>query len=152
MPDEVKSPKMTVEWETALQNIEQGKESPSIFLQRIENFIRNIVREYSFVDTKADFHTPKTVGICPKCGKKIVEYKKFYACGSGKDGCGFIVWKTVSGKEITSAQAKKILEKGKSDLIKGFISKTGKNFDAYLKLDTDCKVVFEFPKSNFKKK
>ena len=152
LPEEIKSPKMTAEWETALQNIEQGKESPSMFLQRIENFIRNIVREYSFVDTTTDFHTKKTVGICPKCGKKIVEYKKFYACESGKDGCGFIVWKTVSGKEITSAQAKKILEKGKSDLIKGFISKTGKNFDAYLKLDTDCKVVFEFPKSNFKKK
>lgn len=152
LPEEIKSPKMTAEWETALQNIEQGKESPSIFLQRIENFIRNIVREYSFVDTKADFHTQKTVGICPKCGKKIVEYKKFYVCESGKDGCGFIIWKTMSGKEITSIQVQNILQKGKSDLIKGFVSKTGKKFDAYLKLDTDFKVVFEFPEQKNSRK
>ena len=152
LPDEVKSPKMTVEWETALQNIEQGKESPSIFLQRIENFIRNIVREYSFVDTKADFHTQKTAGICPKCGKKVVEYKKSYACESGKDGCGFILWKTMSGKEVTSIQVQNILQKGKSDLIKGFVSKTGKKFDAYLKLDTDFKVVFEFPEQKNSRK
>ena len=152
LPDEIKSSKMTVEWETALQNIEHGKESPSIFLQRIENFIRNIVREYSFVDTKADFHTKKTVGICPKCGKKIVEYKKSYACESGKNSCGFILWKTMSGKEIPLIQIQNILQKGKSDLIKGFVSKTGKKFDAYLKLDTDFKVVFEFPEQKNNRK
>lgn len=152
LPEEIKSPKMTAEWETVLQKIAQGKESSENFLRGIENLTKAIITQYSSVDTSVNFYEQKSVGVCPKCGKKVVEYPKSYSCESGKDGCGFVVWKTISGKEITSAQAKKILEKGKSDLIKGFVSKTGKNFDAYLKLDTDCKVVFEFPKSNFKKK
>ena len=81
-----------------------------------------------------------------------MEYKKSYACESGKDGCGFILWKTMSGKEVTSIQVQNILQKGKSDLIKGFVSKTGKKFDAYLKLDTDFKVVFEFPEQKNSRK
>ena len=152
LPEEIKSPKMTVEWETVLQKIAQGKESSENFLRGIENLIKAIITQYSSVDTSVNFYEQKIVGVCPKCGKKIVEYKKFYACESGKDGCGFIIWKTMSGKEITSIQVQNILQKGKSDLIKGFVSKTGKKFDAYLKLDTDFKVVFEFPEQKNSRK
>ena len=46
---------------------------------------------------------------CPKCGKKVFEYSKSYSCESGKDGCGFVIWKTVAGKSVSLAQAEKIL-------------------------------------------
>ena len=39
----------------------------------------------------------------------------------------------------------KLLEKGKTDLIKGFKSKAGNEFDAYLILKDDKTTGFEFP-------
>jgi len=41
------------------------------------------------------------------------------------------------------------LQKGKTSLIKGFKSKTGSDFEAYLVLDKDLKPAFQF---NSKKK
>jgi DNA topoisomerase-3 len=42
-------------------------------------------------------------------------------------------------------QAQKLLAKGKTDLLDKFISKAGKPFSAYLVLDDNGKVGFEFP-------
>jgi len=52
--------------------------------------------------------------------------------------------KTILGCEISKEQAQKLLTTGKTDLLEGFISKRGRPFSAYLKLE-DGKVGFEFP-------
>lgn len=52
--------------------------------------------------------------------------------------------KTILAREISKEQAQKLLTNGKTDLLDGFISKRGRPFSAYLKLD-DGKVGFEFP-------
>jgi DNA topoisomerase III len=54
------------------------------------------------------------------------------------------VSKTILGREIPKEQAQKLLSTGKTDLLEGFISKRGRPFSAYLKLE-DEKVGFEFP-------
>jgi hypothetical protein len=51
-------------------------------------------------------------------------------------------------KVLSDAQAKKLLTSKKTDLIKGFIGKSGKPFDAFLVLQPDGKVGFEFPPRN----
>jgi DNA topoisomerase-3 len=51
----------------------------------------------------------------------------------------------ILGREIPKEQAQKLLTTGKTGLLEGFISKRGRPFSAYLKLD-DGKVGFEFPK------
>ncbi|MEH7929068.1 topoisomerase C-terminal repeat-containing protein [Staphylococcus pseudintermedius] len=48
-------------------------------------------------------------------------------------------------KTISASDIKALLRKGKTRLIKGFKSKKGTKFDAYLKLE-DNKVGFEFAK------
>ncbi len=62
-----------------------------------------------------------------------------------------VVFKTkrhVCGKEITPELLLQILQKGRSDLLLGFTSKSGKPFDAYLVLSKDKKkLTFEFPAS-----
>ena len=60
------------------------------------------------------------------------------------------VGKEFCGKAIATEQVIKLIEKGKTSLIKGFKSKAGKEFDAYLVVDkTAKKIKFEFPeKSN----
>ncbi|MBR6622551.1 MAG: DNA topoisomerase 3 [Ruminococcus sp.] len=146
VPDEVKSAKMTADWESELQNIEKGNSSASDFMQNIERFTSDICTRYcSIAENKAFRRTEKEpIGTCPKCGKEVLETAKAYSCCGGKDGCGFIIWKTIAGKNISAAQAKKLVIKKKSDLIKGFKSKTGKVFDAYLVLKNDFSVGFEF--------
>ena len=76
----------------------------------------------------------------------LYAYPKSYSCESGKGGCGFTIWKSIAQKSITEAQVKKLLATGRSSLIKGFVSKAGKNFDAYLILKDDHQVGFEFPR------
>ncbi len=147
LPEMVKSPKLTADWEKRLQAIEKGRETAADFMNDIEEYVKKTVADYSSKSENAALNRSRTViAVCPKCGKNVVEFPKSYSCESGKGGCGFVVWKTISGKNISAAQAKKLIEKGKSDLIKGFTSKAGKPFDAYLYLPKDySKVGFEFP-------
>ncbi|SMP64242.1 DNA topoisomerase-3 [Neorhodopirellula lusitana] len=83
------------------------------------------------------------IGVCPLCGKPVVEQTKSYGCSHWRDGCKFAIWKTIAGKKVSVTNAKKLLRKGETPVIKGFRSKAGKLFDAKLKL-TDGKVGFEF--------
>lgn len=146
LPDTVKSPKLTADWETRLQAVEKGREAADDFMSDIEDYVRKTVADYSEKAENAALNKSRPViAVCPKCGKNVFEYPKSFSCESGKDGCGFVVWKTIAGKTITAAQVKKLVEKGKTDLIKGFKSKTGKSFDAYLLLDEGGKTAFEFP-------
>ncbi|HBN11026.1 MAG TPA: hypothetical protein DD392_03500, partial [Ruminococcus sp.] len=47
VPDEVKSAKLTADWEMFLQDIEKGRKNSDEFLKDIEDFIGNIVSKYS---------------------------------------------------------------------------------------------------------
>ncbi|MBQ2942395.1 MAG: topoisomerase C-terminal repeat-containing protein [Clostridia bacterium] len=84
-------------------------------------------------------------GICPVCGKDVIRNRFGYGCRGYKDGCTFRIGGTICGKTISIANIKKLLETGKTYKIEGFVSKkSGKSFDAYLKLDNEKKVVFDF--------
>jgi DNA topoisomerase-3 len=56
----------------------------------------------------------------------------------------FSVGRIMCQKEVTQAQAIQMMETGKSELIKGFISKRGRPFDAFL-LKAGNRVRWEFP-------
>ena len=75
------------------------------------------------------------LGVCPLCGGSVVEQTKAYSCDNWKSGCQFKIWKTIAGKKITIRSAQALLKKGRSPKLKGFESKSGQPFDAYLKLD-----------------
>lgn len=145
VPDEVKSPKMTANWETDLQSIEKGMYSPDSFMGQIENYVKQLCSNYaSSAENPAFAKKVNEIGVCPKCGKNVLETAKAYSCCGGRNGCGFIIWKTIASKNISVAQAKKLIEKKKTDLIKGFKSKTGKEFNAYIVLKEDFTTGFEF--------
>ena len=150
VPEHLKSARTTAEWDTILQHIEQGRSemSADAFISGIEDQIRQLLKEYgSSAPEENPFRTERaTIGVCPKCGKSVQEYPKSFSCESGKDGCGFVIWKTICGKEISAAQAGKLLNKKKSDLLRGFKSKAGKTFNAYLVFKPDFTVGFEFEK------
>ena len=47
--------------------------------------------------------------------------------------------------KLNDSQVKTLLVMKKTDVIKGFLSKSGTKFDAPLKLTEDGKIVFDFP-------
>jgi DNA topoisomerase-3 len=96
---------------------------------------------------KIDFTGKESLGKCPKCGGKIFETETSYICErsqADRKPCKFKLSKTILGRDIPKDQAQKLLATGKTDLLEGFISKRGRPFSAYLKLE-DGKVGFEFP-------
>ena len=145
VPDDVKSAKMTAEWETALQGIEKGTVAIDDFMINIEDTVKYLVDTYSSTDNSRHFEKWSSVGVCPKCGKKVYSYPKSYSCED--KSCDFVIWKTICGKSISNAQAEKLLSKGKTDKINGFKSKSGKTFNAALKLNSEHKIEFIFANS-----
>jgi DNA topoisomerase-3 len=97
---------------------------------------------------KMDFAGKEAIGKCPKCGGKIFDTEAGYICErsqSDKRPCRFKISRDILQQPIEPAQAQKILEAGKSDLLDKFISKAGKPFPAYLVMDEKGKITFEFP-------
>src|SRR5438874_1711820 len=96
---------------------------------------------------KIDFTGKESLGKCPKCGGKIFETENSYICErsqADRKPCKFKLSKTILGREIPVEQAKRLLTTGKTDLLDAFISKRGRPFSAYLKLEAG-NVGFEFP-------
>jgi len=83
------------------------------------------------------------LGFCPRCGGVIIRGKKGYGCSNWKQGCDFVVWMEIAGKKLTEKQVQTLLDKGKTGVIKGFVSGSGRKFDARLAL-RDGKVDFEY--------
>ncbi|MFY7950878.1 MAG: topoisomerase C-terminal repeat-containing protein, partial [Armatimonadaceae bacterium] len=83
------------------------------------------------------------IGECPLCKAAVIEGERGYGCSGWRDGCKFVIWKTIAGKKVNVTTAKALLKKGVSPVLKGFKSKSGSTFDARLKLDNGA-VRFEF--------
>ena len=86
------------------------------------------------------FHGTETKFNCPLCKKKLEENKNAIFCPS----CNFTLFKSVAGKKLRVADIKALLTGGKTELLTGFKSKKGTEFDAYLKLGKDGRTNFEF--------
>ena len=87
--------------------------------------------------------------VCPKCKQGIVKKpngQSFYGCSRYREGCNFSISETIAKKTLTPKQIEALCTKGKTALLKGFISKQGKPFEAYLTLgeETEWKAQFRF--------
>lgn len=111
VPDEVKSAKLTAEWESKLQQIEHGSLPEAVFMSGIQQFITEMCSKYGSVDKSVSFsdggHEP--IGKCPKCGADVVKGKFGWYC---KGKCGMNIAK-VYGISLSDAQIKGLLD-GKS--------------------------------------
>lgn len=141
----LKTPEMTAEWEEKLLKIEEGSYQAEKFNNEIKKYVASTVEEVKQIQNTGNIFAKElqSLGKCPICGKPVLENKKGYGCSGWREGCKFVIWKEIAGKKITSGQAKKLLERGKTDKIKGFKSKAGNSFDAVLKFNEEFKVVFE---------
>jgi DNA topoisomerase-3 len=133
---------MTGNWEYDLARIEQGAIDAGTFLRGIRQYTTQITEE--LLQSKASIEINDTPGMgCPKCNKgKVFFYSKVAKCDNSD--CGLVIYRNVCGKTLTDAQIGQLLSSGKTSEIKGFKSKNGNVFNAFLILDGEFKTGFEF--------
>ncbi|MEH2931720.1 DNA topoisomerase 3 [Candidatus Ventrimonas sp. KK005] len=130
LPDVVKSPKLTADWENALTLVAKGEYSMQEFMGGIEDMVKELVQTYNSIsdEQKSMFGggAQESLGKCPKCGGDVVKGKFGAYC---KNKCGMNVSRAM-GAALTDSQVKSMLD-GKKTLVKGLKGKKG-SYDAYL--------------------
>ncbi len=151
LPEELKSPNLTAEWEKQLEEIKDGRFSEDVFLDNINEFIRNVITtaQKEFARKKGEekgfFVSPNSLGPCPLCGSDVVRNKTGnLGCSAWKNGCKFGIYATIAKKRLSDNQVKTLLTKKRTRVIYGFVSKSGKKFDARLVLGADGEISFDF--------
>ncbi|MFA6235817.1 MAG: DNA topoisomerase III [Bacteriovorax sp.] len=158
----------TAKLELKLQSMAEGEQDDLEFLDSIHSYVESATSEWkAIVETgekkprtytgkfakynkKADgtsAHKPAAIanlGPCPVCQANIMDYPKSYSCSKWKEGCKFTIWKVVAKKKLSESIVKTLMTSKKTELLKGFKSKAGKPFEAYLLLNQEGKVEFEF--------
>src|SRR5439155_129138 len=110
---------LTGRWEKRLSDIEHGAGARNEFMTDIRDFTSQMVeyfRELSSDDVRA---LRAEIGPCPNCDGAIRENSRAYGCSSWKSkketGCGFVIWKSTKGRQISVEEARQVIEHGASD-------------------------------------
>ncbi len=154
----LKSAELTGQWEKKLRMIELGQYDVTHFMNEMKQMVTEVVDqvkrsprkeialapEEPAVPEKKEKAAPAepTETICPACKKGILKKgKNAWGCSSWKEGCRFVIPFEFMGKKLTDAQIKRLAEKGKTALIKGF-KQDDDSVDGYLELDSEHKISF----------
>ena len=163
LPDVVKSPKLTADWENALTLVAKGEMEREDFMADIEAMVSDLIHTYHEVSDeqkKMFAQEQKVLGKCPNCGGQVVKGKYGAYC---TNKCGMNVSR-IMGVALSDEQVEKLLA-GKKTLLKGITSKAAKKYDAYIipngteeyhytkdgeeKSGVQFKFVMEFPQKKF---
>ena len=139
MPEEIQSADMTADWETKLLRVERGEMEPETFMTEINDMISSLVNTTEAVKGASALMKNKVIGVCPNCGKSVVEREKGWFCENRE--CRFVLWKDNAffkrlGKRLDSHVADKLLRDGRVRL-KDCKSAKGKTYNATVLLSTE---------------
>ena len=140
MPEEIQSADMTADWETKLLRVERGEMEPETFMTEINDMISSLVNTTEAVKGASALMKNKVIGICPNCGKSVVEREKGWFCENRE--CRFVLWKDNAffkrlGKRMDAHVADKLLRDGRVRL-KDCRSAKGKTYNATVLLTTEA--------------
>ena len=125
---------LTGKWEAALALVEEGAMPETEFRSRIRTFTMQITRQLLAApigDNLTKAAEAENIR-CPLCGATVKLWENNARCTNNE--CGLSVNRTVAGRKLADSTMKKLLETGKTGIVRGFKSKEGKSFDARLKL------------------
>ena len=147
MPDVLKSAKLTAEWEEKLSEVQRGALDPADFLSGIIAMLEGLVKTYQGVAAASTLLSQSgraVVGVCPRCGKNVVEGQKSFFCEGyyDKPACGFALWKndrffTGKHKELTKQIAAALLKNGRVRMTGLFSENKGVTYDATVVMEDD---------------
>lgn len=149
LPDEIKKADMTAEWWSIQEEIQNGTVNYNKLIDSVYDTIKHIVANvdnYPVVNSSIIAIKKKggaVIGKCPRCGGDIIETKTGFCCSNWKEptNCKFNIWKKSKSPlfaktTFTAATVKKLLS-GQSVKMKKLVSKTGKEFEAEVKMKDD---------------
>lgn len=142
LPEALRSPLLTAEWESRLKQIERGELDADSFISDIEHTVSGLVADYTPVaEASVLFPTGReVVGKCPRCGGVVSEAKSGYFCESLD--CKFGLWrdnKFLAAKRIslTRPLATELLDKGRAHLDEIYSQRMDKYYPGDLILHDD---------------
>lgn len=131
---------MTAQWEVALNKIENGELEDVVFQKEMEDYATIITSELIQVKLNRGY-VPDL--ICPKCkSSSLLIRDKLLKCTSSS--CDWIQFRMICGVQLSVENIEKLVNCGRTSLIKNMKSKSGKKFDAYILLDDKGMSSFEF--------
>lgn len=147
LPDELKTPSMTGEWERQLCEIARGTHSPDQFSTAMEAYVRNLV------NTSKQLHQPddgrlferetgrNAICLCPVCKKGSIISSRFRGDGKSKiifhctdRSCSMKLGSPLAGRNITDEEVAQLCKDGISGWLDDFVTRENKPFSAKLKL------------------
>jgi DNA topoisomerase-3 len=142
---ELASPELTGDWEFKLRQIEQGKLERGKFMEEIAGMTSHMVEQaksHRGETIIGDFST--LTSPCPKCGGVMQETYKKFQCRR----CDFALWKILAGRQFETAEMEQLIIKREVGPLQGFRSKTGRLFNANVKLNDMLEMKFDFGKDH----
>ena len=144
LPEQLRSPLLTAEWEQRLKMVERDKLSPAVFIGEIEQMLRELVYTAEALpgaETLFPSDRP-VVGKCPRCGSAVTESRKGDGFFCESNTCRFALWKDnryLTAKRITLTRdmVKGLLDEGQVMIRGMYSSKTDTTYDAMLVLADD---------------
>lgn len=146
LPEKLRSPSLTAEWEYRLKQIEHNELFYEEFLDDISAMMSEIIKNYKVIQG-AEVLFPSgrdVIGRCSRCGSEVTESKKGFFCENTQ--CRFGMWrdnKFWKSKHVTltKAQASEMLQGKRVHMKDLYSEKTGRTYDAYVKLDDNGEFV-----------
>lgn len=135
----------TAELGKALKKVFRGEIEVKDSVKIAEDEIAAVFEHKNLPTDSDDGIIGDVAGKCPLCGGEVRRTTFGYGCGNYREnGCKFGFRNVICKRTVSIENARMLLTEGKTALIKGFISKAGKPFDAFLVLQNG-EVKFEFP-------
>lgn len=141
--ESIASVDMTGEWESKLKSVEMGAITAQQLRTEMNDYIIDTMEHIRTGDFEklAGKTQPKSLGVCPLCGKEVrYSTKGSYYCTGFKEGCtyGFHedAIKGITGKKLTEKNVEEILKTGRLTNQKGK-SKSGTTYSCCFVVNHD---------------
>jgi len=148
------SPELTARLELELAEVESGKRPEQTFMTEISRYTTEVVNAAKKLDWQQLYPDDNPLGDCPVCAAsdaefalgvpKVFERGLYYACATvtaPNTGCGFRMWKEISGRYLDRSNATTLVEDGATGELEGFKTKSKQDYKAQLVIRTGKVVV-----------
>jgi len=151
LPEDIKSPLLTAEWEQRLKQVERGELTDAVFMDGIASLTRGLVASHrspapEYANLFAQPPKGDTVGACPRCAERfgasqpVTESAKGFFCSSR--ACKFALWKDnrffgAKRIKLDKKTAAALLSEGRVFFSALHSEKTGKTYAAAVLLEDD---------------
>ena len=148
LPNKVKSPLLTADWENNLKRMERGEVTAPSFMKSINDFISEVISTYGNAPIEnanlfgaSGSGKGEIIGSCPRCGGNVTESPKAFSCEHTRSKkCVFSLWKdnkffASQGKKITKGIATKLIQDGQIFISDLKSQKSGKKYGATIHIE-----------------